>query len=146
MHPGDSILAVLVLAALHVLCGRLRIIHQDDHSPWLSFAGGIAVAYVFMVLLPKLSDWQSCFPAPIPPEASISGLPPTQALVTKGEELKEFLIYEVFVSALAGLVVFFGLERGVHWSLDCQKGKMESGFYPPVCFGCISVYLPPTTS
>jgi hypothetical protein len=134
MHLGGSILAMLVLAALHVLCGRLRIIHQDDHSPWLSFAGGIAVAYVFMVLLPKLSDWQSFFIAPIPPEASVSGLPHAQALIAKGEGLQRFLIYEVFVSALAGLVVFYGLERGVHWSLDCQKGEMESGFSPPGLF------------
>ena len=54
----DSMLAVLVLAALHIFCVRLRVIRQEEHSPWLSFAGGVAVAYVFMVLLPKLSDWQ----------------------------------------------------------------------------------------
>ena len=55
----DSFLAVLALAVLHILCGRFRIIHTDHHNNWLSFAGGVAVAYVFMGLLPILSDWQA---------------------------------------------------------------------------------------
>jgi hypothetical protein len=134
MHLVDSILALLALASLHVLCGRLRIIHQEEHSPWLSFAGGIAVAYVFMVLLPKLSDWQSLFVAQMPKDALVSGLPNTQTLVAKSGGLKRFVIYEVFASALAGLVVFYGLERGVHWSLDCQKGTTRSGFHPSGLF------------
>jgi hypothetical protein len=52
----DSFLAVLALGVLHILCGWFRIIHTDRHSNWLSFAGGVAVAYVFMGLLPKLSE------------------------------------------------------------------------------------------
>ena len=134
MHLIDSFVAIVVLALLHVLCGRLRIIRQEDHSPWLSFAGGIAVAYVFMVLLPKLSDWQSCFMAPMPKEAPVSGLPSAQALVAQAEGLKRFFIYEVFIAALTGLVVFYGLERGVHWYLDRHQKEMESGFQPSGLF------------
>ena len=54
----NSFLAVLALALLHILCGRLPLIHSVRHSNWLSFSGGIAVAYVFESLLPKLGEWQ----------------------------------------------------------------------------------------
>ena len=54
----DSFLSVLTLALLHILCGRLPLIHSVRHSNWLSFSGGVAVAYVFESLLPKLGEWQ----------------------------------------------------------------------------------------
>ena len=54
----SSFLAVLTLALLHILCGRLPLIHSVRHSNWLSFSGGVAVAYVFESLLPKLGEWQ----------------------------------------------------------------------------------------
>jgi hypothetical protein len=54
----NSFLAVLTLALLHILCGRLPLIHSVRHSNWLSFSGGVAVAYVFESLLPKLGEWQ----------------------------------------------------------------------------------------
>lgn len=48
----NSFLAVLTLALLHILCGRLPLIHSVRHSNWLSFSGGVTVAYVFESLLP----------------------------------------------------------------------------------------------
>jgi hypothetical protein len=58
MSHVDSLLAVLFLAFWHILCGRLPLIHTVRHSNWLSFSGGVAVAYVFESLLPKLGEWQ----------------------------------------------------------------------------------------
>jgi uncharacterized membrane protein YdcZ (DUF606 family) len=58
MSYVDSLLSVLTLALLHILCGRFPFIHSVRHSNWLSFSGGVAVAYVFESLLPKLGEWQ----------------------------------------------------------------------------------------
>jgi hypothetical protein len=58
MSHVDSFLAVLILALWHILCGRLPLIHSVHHSNRLSFSGGVAVAYVFETLLPKLGEWQ----------------------------------------------------------------------------------------
>ena len=114
----DSMLAVLALAALHIFCVRLRVIRQEEHSPWLSFAGGVAVAYVFMVLLPKLSDWQMMVAQVQRGSLAAASLGPQEM-----ESIKKFLIYEVFVSALAGLVVFYGLERQCYtYSTLCPMG------------------------
>jgi len=135
MHLLDSIVAVLALAALHIYCGKLGIIRQDDHSPWLSFAGGVAIAYVFMVLLPKLSDWQALV-AQVQGQNPVSG-----SLGTQGESLKKFLIYEVFASALAGLVVFYGLERAVYWFKARQQQELRARVRATGLFGVhISVF------
>ena len=112
----DSMLAILILAALHVYCVRLKVIRQEEHSPWLSFAGGVAVAYVFVVLLPKLSDWQVTVAQMQRDSLLATPLGPQEM-----ESVKKFLIYEVFLSALAGLVAFYGLERAVYWLKQRQK-------------------------
>jgi hypothetical protein len=44
----------LGLALAHVLAGQLRFVHMSPRSAWLSFAGGVAVAFVFLELLPAL--------------------------------------------------------------------------------------------
>ncbi len=122
MHLLDSIVAVLALAALHIYCGRWDIIRQDEHSPWLSFAGGVAVAYVFMVLLPKLSDWQGLVAqVQVQGQNLASGSP-----ASPGGNMKKFIIYEVFASALAGLVVFYGLERAVFWFKARQEQERRA--------------------
>ena len=56
MSYVDSSLAVLILALWHIRWGRLPLIHSVHHSNWLSFSGGVAVAYVFETLLPKLGS------------------------------------------------------------------------------------------
>jgi hypothetical protein len=127
MQLVDSLVAVLALAALHIYCLRLGIITQEDHSPWLSLAGGVAVAYVFMVLLPKLSDWQGMV-AHVQKEALIKNSLGAQELAAQGESLKKFIIYEVFSSALTGLVVFYGLERVVYWFKARQIKEQRAGF------------------
>jgi hypothetical protein len=116
MQPVYSMVAVLALAAVHIFCNRLSAIRQEEHSPWLSFAGGVAVAYVFMVLLPKLSDWQVMVA-----QLQRASLPATSLGPQEVESVKKFLIYEVFASALAGLVLFYGLERAVYWLKVRQK-------------------------
>lgn len=48
-------LLALLLASVHVLPGHLRTALGVGRSRWLSAAGGAAVAYVFLHLLPEIS-------------------------------------------------------------------------------------------
>jgi hypothetical protein len=85
-------LLATALAAIHLLIGRLRFRDSVPRSVWLSGAGGVAVAYVFLHLLPELAAHQKTVE---------EGL----GLAT---ELAEVTIFSV---GLVGLTVFYGLER-----------------------------------
>jgi zinc transporter ZupT len=79
-------------ALIHVFIGRLGFFDVVPRSRWLSAAGGVAVAYVFLHILPELAGHQHTF-------AEGLGASPATA---------EALVY---LTALAGLSVFYGLER-----------------------------------
>ena len=83
-------LAAFFLAAVHVFAGKLRFLDGIPRSIWLSGAGGASVAYVFLHLLPELADGQDAL-------AESVGL--------------QFLETHVWIVALIGLVLFYGLER-----------------------------------
>ena len=85
-HAALSFLAALVLGAVHLGAGRLSFLEGLPRSRWLSFAGGVSVAYVFVHLLPDLAEHQQ----------TLGGF--------------EGVLW-AFVLALAGLVAFYGLER-----------------------------------
>ena len=87
-----SLVAVAVLAAVHLFSGRLRFLEGDPRSVWLSLAGGVSVAYVFVHLLPELADGQRAIA-----EAAGEGL--------------AFLDVHVYLVALLGLATFYGLDR-----------------------------------
>ena len=53
-----SLLAALGLALTHLLAGKLRFLDGTPRSVWLSVAGGVSVAYVFVHLLPEVSEVQ----------------------------------------------------------------------------------------
>jgi hypothetical protein len=92
-----ALLFVLGFAAVHILIGRLKVLNALPRSRWLSAAGGVAVAYVFLHILPELGVHTATF-------AESFGL---------GEERAESLVYLV---ALAGLAAFYGLERAAKTS------------------------------
>lgn len=81
----------LALAVVHLFAGKLRFLDVIPRSRWLSFASGISVAYVFVHLLPELARGQE----------SLEGM----RLAGLGIES------HVWVVALLGLTVFYGLER-----------------------------------
>ncbi|MDQ3396634.1 MAG: hypothetical protein M3511_02490 [Deinococcota bacterium] len=81
-----------VLALVHFFAGRLRFLQGIPRSQWLSMAGGTSVAYVFVHLLPDLSEAQRAFESAEGP-------------------LLGYLKHHVYLIALLGLVVFYGLER-----------------------------------
>lgn len=88
----------LVAAAfflIHLFAGRLKL-QPMPRSVWLSAAGGISVAYVFVHLLPELAAHQRRFESDAGPGGPLRAL-----------ESHSYLI------ALVGLSVFYGLERMV---------------------------------
>lgn len=99
-----ALVAALVLAVLHVFAGRLRFLDGVPRSWWLSVAGGISVAYVFVHLLPELNAAQEAVR-----EAAGGALAALES--------------HVYLLALLGLAVFYGLERG---SLQSRRERRET--------------------
>lgn len=83
---------VAALALVHVFIARMRFLATVPRSGWLSLAGGAAVAYVFLHVLPELAA---------------NGSVLSRALHETALESEE----SVYALALVGLVLFYGLER-----------------------------------
>lgn len=98
-----AVAAAVVLAVLHLFAGRLRFLGGVPRSRWLSIAGGISVAYVLVHLLPELAEYQD-------------------AINERSTAVAAALERHVYVLALLGLSVFYGLER---WTL-AAKGTRTS--------------------
>ncbi|WP_254762215.1 hypothetical protein [Natrinema marinum] len=81
----------IVLALVHFFAGRLGIGDRIPRSRWLSIAGGVSVAYVFVHLLPEIHDAAATIDR--------HGLP-----VPLGEQYG-------YLVALVGFVTFYGLEQ-----------------------------------
>ena len=107
MNALVSLTALLAvgLAAIHLYSGRMRFLDVLPRSRWLSAAGGISVAYVFVHLLPDLAEEQETIR-----EAAGEGF--------------NFLEYHVYLVALIGLAAFYGLERSAKTS---RRRKRSAG-------------------
>ncbi|MBD1864014.1 MULTISPECIES: hypothetical protein [Trichocoleus] len=98
-------LSAVALVLVHLFSSNLRFLEAVPRSRWLSFGSGVSVAYVFVHVLPDLSAAQ--------------------------ETLREtwgkgwtFLEHHVYLVALVGLAVFYGLERTAKIS---RRRNRESG-------------------
>lgn len=96
-------------AAIHIFIGAMRFLAGTPRSRWLSGAGGVAVAYVFLHILPELASHQRTF---------------SQAL-DLSERLVDSLVYLV---ALTGLATFYGLERAAKASRQRSRvgGRLDA--------------------
>lgn len=85
-------IGALVLALLHVVAGRL---HRGaaDRPRWLSAAAGISIAYVFIHLLPEVSEVQA------------------EWLEARPSGAFSWLERQAYLMALLGLVVALGLQQ-----------------------------------
>lgn len=99
LTTGESVavaaLIAVALAMLHVAAPALRRLRGVPERVTASFAGGIAVSYVFVHLLPELAEGNEAVG-----EALEDVVEPTA-----------LLDLAIFVVALAGFVAFYGLER-----------------------------------
>jgi hypothetical protein len=86
-------LAVAALASVFVIGQWFHISDESRSRRWITASAGASVAYIWLHMLPQLSEAQHAF-----------------TRITQGARLPmpEFRIY---MSALLGFVVFFGLER-----------------------------------
>jgi hypothetical protein len=83
----------IAFAFVHLFIGMARFLHVVPRSRWLSASGGAAAAYVFLHILPELGSHEETF----------------RDSVLFGERAE----IAVHCVALAGLTVFYGLERAV---------------------------------
>ncbi|MCJ2068558.1 hypothetical protein MKK75_07020 [Methylobacterium sp. J-030] len=89
----SAALAAVLLAVVHVVTPTLRFLDGSPRSVWLSAAGGVAVAYVFVHFLPELAGG----------EASVGRM--------AGDTFGGFSERHVYLIALAGLMACYGLDR-----------------------------------
>lgn len=88
-------LVAVFFVLIHVFGNRLKFLDTVPRSAWLSVAGGVSVAYVFVHLLPELAAHQ---------ENVEQGIGPGRGLLTAIET-------HAYHVALIGLAVFYGLDR-----------------------------------
>jgi zinc transporter ZupT len=102
---GVATLAVAFLfAAVHVLSPRLGFLDSVPRSRWLSLAGGVSIAYVFVHLLPELAYHQRAF--------------------SVGTEEGDARVYAL---SLFGLLAFYSLERLARRSRHRRGGQTGPG-------------------
>lgn len=107
----SSLVLAVGLALVHLLSGRLRLLSASPRSRWLSAAGGVSVAYVFVHLLPDLAEEQ-------------------ETIREAAGETFSFLEYHVYLVAMVGLVAFYGLERAA--KLSRRRGRTTGDAGPGV--------------
>lgn len=103
----STLLAAAVLALAHVITPSLRFLEGTPRSVWLSIAGGVSVAYVFIHFLPELATGQD-----------------KVARAAGGIALAERHVYFI---ALGGLLVFYGLDRLAKTSRSQRQGNAVGG-------------------
>ncbi|HYC02235.1 MAG TPA: hypothetical protein VED40_03025 [Azospirillaceae bacterium] len=96
--------AALLLALVHVTTSGLRFLHGSPRSVWLSLAGGVSVAYVFVHFLPELAAGQQ----ELAEESTLVG----------------YAGRHVYLVSLVGLLAFYGLDR---LAITSRSGRGEGG-------------------
>lgn len=92
-----SLSALTVLILLHILADKFVFLEGIPRSRWLSIAGGVSIAYVFLHLLPEVSAVD-------------------RSIKEASRGVLEWIDHHGFLIALVGVAVFYGLERAVRRS------------------------------
>ena len=90
----EALVITLVLMASHYLFPLIKRLPGASEGKVTSFAGGVAVAYVFLHMLPELVEGNQAI---------------GQALKDV-ERLTPLLDLAIFILALAGFTIYYGLE------------------------------------
>lgn len=99
--------AVAALVAVHVVTPSLRFLEGTPRSVWLSVAGGVSVAYVFVHLMPELAAGEE--------------------QISRAVRGATFAERHVYLVALFGLAVFYGLDRLAKTSRSRREGAPVRG-------------------
>ncbi|WP_145059739.1 hypothetical protein [Lignipirellula cremea] len=108
----ESLAGAVVLAAIHLLGGRLRFPEGMPRSRWLSLAGGVAVSYAIVHLLPELQSHHETLR--------------DSARDTQFAYIAEHLVWGL---VLLGVVVFYGLEKAAIRSKKSPDGAPSDVFW-----------------
>ena len=90
-----ALVATICFALVHLLTRYFRRLTELPRSVWLSIAGGVSVAYVFVALLPETEEHAR--------RLEQSGI--------VSEQWLERLGHPIYLLALVGVLVFYGVER-----------------------------------
>lgn len=96
VDEANEFVAVLVpafavgLAIVHLIAGKLRFLDVIPRSRWLSMAGGVSVAYIFVRVLPEIG-------------AAARSIDQSGLFLASVE-------YHIYLIVLIGFVLFYGLE------------------------------------
>ncbi|MEO0488873.1 MAG: hypothetical protein AAF215_19040 [Cyanobacteria bacterium P01_A01_bin.123] len=85
-------LLAVCLALLHLFVGKLSGFKYVSHRRWISLAGGVSIAYIFLDVFPELAHAQE--------EIEHSEI-----------SILAYLEQHVYLLALLGLVLFYGLDK-----------------------------------
>jgi len=108
----ETFIASLFLAAIHLPVRKFELLDIKKRMMWLSFAGGVAVAYVFGRLLPELAEWQALIDVLEHP-------------FYKASTFLQFFDYEIYIVALLGLITFYGVHCLVYWKNKNQEEDVQ---------------------
>lgn len=110
-----SLLSAAGLALIHLFNHHLRFLDKMPRSAWLSAAGGISVAYVFLHLLPELAEGQEVLREQMPPAIRV-------------------IEHHIYLVAFTGLALFYGLERAAVGSRAEHRGHRGQDVPAPGMF------------
>jgi hypothetical protein len=88
LNAIGPLLAVLLIAAAHVWFKPIEKKLRHREQEWLSLAGGLAIGYVFLFLLPKIGDY-------------------TAAIVRNEADGWVVMHYRLYAIALLGLLTYY---------------------------------------
>ncbi|MEX0647921.1 MAG: hypothetical protein WD139_09045 [Balneolaceae bacterium] len=88
-----SFLLVVFISCVHIFANKISFLRTLPRNKWLSLAGGISVAFVFLHILPELHHFQD-------------SIDDTALLPVSFEN-------DLYLMAMAGILLFYGIERGI---------------------------------
>jgi zinc transporter ZupT len=102
-----SLTGALLFSFAHLFAYKLKFLEVLPRSKWLSFAGGVSIAYIFMHLLPELEEMQHTF-------------------VEERQKIESFFKYPLYAVALLSLSIYYGIERHVKMSGVSKKTEKHA--------------------
>lgn len=126
-HTIESLIAIVVLALVHLFVKELHRLDAYSRNTLLSVGAGASLAYVLMRILPKLAEKQQSLMAST--DTGVLG----------------FLEHHVYLAALAGLVLYYGLYRvavyGAGWEVESPLRYRVAMITAAVGHGAYSMLL-----
>jgi hypothetical protein len=115
MNIIETLCIASFFAAIFVFGEKLHIGYQTHKRRALSAAGGVAVAYVFIHLLPEMARAGTEF-----------------VKITNDRSLL-LPEHRIYIAALAGFILFYGLEHMTRWSrLSGRREQTGYGISDPI--------------